>query len=96
MYRGWAGLEDHELRPIILREKFVFVTNNGCDFRALLQSAKLQPGLVIIVPNEKPPIQRGLFHAALEVIGALSSMTNKVVEVHELADIRISDLPTHK
>jgi predicted nuclease of predicted toxin-antitoxin system len=63
VYRGWAGLGDHELRAIILRDDFVFVTNNGRDFRELLGRVDLQPGLVIIVPNEKPAAQRQLFFA---------------------------------
>ncbi len=79
VYRGWAEFEDRELRPIILREEFVFVTNNGRDFRELLQAAELHPGLVIIVPNDKPAIQRDLFREALEHIRALPSMVNKVV-----------------
>ncbi len=94
VYRGWSGLEDHELCTIIRREEFVFVTNNGRDFRELLQRTELQPGLVIIVPNEKPAVQRKLLRAALEAIGGLPSMVNKVAEVHGLDDVRISDLPT--
>jgi predicted nuclease of predicted toxin-antitoxin system len=61
VYRAWAGFRDHELRPIIVREEFVFITNNGRDFRALLEDTELQPGLVIIVPNDKPAAQRELF-----------------------------------
>src|ERR1700693_5954016 len=93
VYRGWAGLEDHELRAIILREEFVFVTNNGRDFRALLEDVELQPGLVILVHNEKPAIQGKLFQAALATIGVLPSTINKVVEIHGTDDIRIADLP---
>jgi predicted nuclease of predicted toxin-antitoxin system len=68
VYRGWSGLEDHELRPIILREEFVFVTNNGRDFRELFENTELHPGLVIIVPNDEPPVQMELFRAAVEEI----------------------------
>ena len=81
------------MRAIILREEFVFVTNNGRDFRALLEDVELQPGLVILVPNEKPAIQRKLFEAALATIGVLPSTINKVVEIHGTDDIRIADLP---
>jgi hypothetical protein len=93
VYRAWAGLEDYELLPIILREEFIFVTNNGRDFRELLEQAELHPGLVIIVPNEKPPVQRDLFQAAIQKIIALPSTANKIVEVYGLEDIRIYDLP---
>ncbi len=77
VYRGWAGSKDHELREIILREEFVFVTNNGRDFRELLQAAELHPGLVIIVPNEKPAAQRDLFRDILDRSSLLNA--NKLV-----------------
>jgi hypothetical protein len=32
------------------KKEFVFVTNNGRDFRELFRAAELHPGLVIIVP----------------------------------------------
>jgi predicted nuclease of predicted toxin-antitoxin system len=93
VYRAWAGLEDHELRSIILREEFVFVTNNGRHFRELLGETDFHPGLVIIVPNERPRIQRELFRLGLKRIESLPSMVNKVVELYSTEDIRISDLP---
>ena len=93
VYRAWAGLEDHELRSIILREEFVFVTNNGRHFREFLGETDLHPGLVIIVPNERPRIQRELFCLGLKRIESLPSMVNKVVELYSTEDIRISDLP---
>lgn len=93
VYRAWEGFEDYELRPIILREEFVFVTNNGRDFRELLAATDLHPGLIVIVPNDKPPVQRELFRAALDKIKSLSSTLNRVVEVHSTKDIRIYDLP---
>lgn len=93
VYRGWAGLEDHELRSIILREEFVFATNNGRHFRELLGETELHPGLVTIVPNAKPRIQRELFLLALRRIESLPSMVNSVVELYTTEDVRISDLP---
>jgi predicted nuclease of predicted toxin-antitoxin system len=93
VYRGWSGLQDYELRPIILREEFVFVTNNGRDFRELLQGVELHPGLVIIVPNDKPAIQRELFREALEQLRVLPSTVNKVIEVRSRGTVRTYDLP---
>ena len=75
-----AGLQDYELCLIIFREEFVFVTNNGRHFRELFAETELHPGLVIIVPNVKPPMQRELFRAALKQIKRLPSMVNKVME----------------
>jgi predicted nuclease of predicted toxin-antitoxin system len=96
VYRGWAGLEDYQLRPIILREEFIFVTNNGRDFLELLTGTELHPGLLIIVPNEKPPIQREMFRAALTKVKTLPNTVNKVIEVHSREEIRIYDLPELK
>jgi len=44
-----------------LREEYLFVTNNGRDFLELLAAAELHPGLLIIVPNEKPFVRRSYF-----------------------------------
>lgn len=48
---------------------------------------------MIIVPNEKPRIQRELFRLGLKRIESLPSMVNKVVQLYSTEDIRISDLP---
>jgi predicted nuclease of predicted toxin-antitoxin system len=96
VYRAWAGLEDHELRAIILREEFVFATNDGRDFLELLAETELHPRLVIIVPNEKPPVQREMFRAALRTVTPLPSTVNKVIEVYSGEDVRIYDLPELK
>ncbi len=93
VYRGWAGLKDYERRAIVLREEFVFATNNGRHFRELLEQVDLHPDLVIIIPNVKPRIQRDLFRLALERIKPLPNMVNKVVELYSAEDIRIYDLP---
>jgi predicted nuclease of predicted toxin-antitoxin system len=93
VHRGWAGFEDHELRPIILREAFVFVTNNGRDFLELLGKVELHPGLVVIVPNEKPPVQRDMFRVALQTAISMPSTVNKVIEIYTSEDVRVCDLP---
>jgi hypothetical protein len=89
-------LEDYELRPIILREEFLFVTNNGRDFLELLAETELHPDLVIIVPNEKPAIQREMFRAALTKVETLPNTANKIIEVHSREEVRIYDLPKLK
>ena len=62
----------------------------------LLEDVELQPGLVILVPNEKAAIQRALFLAAMATIGVLPNTINKVIEIHGTNDIRIADLPNSK
>ena len=93
VYRGWAGFEDYELWPIILHERFIFVTNDAREFLELLVEAEIHPGSVIIVPNEKPPSQREMFQAALSRIVTMPSTVNKVIEVHSSEDVRVYDLP---
>ena len=64
---------------MIREREFTFVTNNGPDFVALLGKEPLHPGIIIMVPNVTPVLQRELFQAALDHIGA-RDLTN-VVEV---------------
>jgi predicted nuclease of predicted toxin-antitoxin system len=63
--RGWSGFKDHQLREVILREGFVFVTNNARDFRKLMEQSELHADLIVIVPNVAPIMQRELFAQAL-------------------------------
>lgn len=84
-YLSLGGLKDWQLLPVIREREFTFVTNNGADFLALLDREPLHPGLIIIVPNVTPVLQRELFKAALDHIGA-RDLTNCVVEVKYLGD----------
>ena len=59
---------------------FTFVIKNGADFLALLGTEPLHPGIIVIVPNVTPILQRELFQAALDRIG-LRDLSNNVVEV---------------
>lgn len=91
-WRGWSGLSDRRLRELILREEFVFVTNNARDFRRLMGETELHSGLVLLVPNVTPVTQSGLFERVLREIAHRSDMINTVVEV-DLGEIRIYELP---
>lgn len=42
------------------------MTNNRADFIRLLGKVELHPGLIVLVPNVLPAVQRTLFKAALE------------------------------
>jgi predicted nuclease of predicted toxin-antitoxin system len=44
--RGLAGSPDHELKRIILREDFTFVTNNAADFLRIYGETPLHAGLI--------------------------------------------------
>jgi Domain of unknown function (DUF5615) len=84
-YLGLGGLRDWQLLQVIREREFTFVTNNGADFLALLGKEPLHPGMIIIVPNVTPVLQRELSKAALDQIGARDS-TNSVVEVKYVGD----------
>jgi predicted nuclease of predicted toxin-antitoxin system len=66
---GMSGLKDHELMLRIQNEDFTFVTNNAVDFRRLFAKEQIHAGLIIIVPNAVPAIQRALFESVLDYIG---------------------------
>jgi hypothetical protein len=79
-YLSLGGLKDWQLLSVIREREFTFVTINGPDFVALLGKEPLHPGIIIIVPNITPVLQRELFQAALDHIGArdLSDPTSSV------------------
>jgi predicted nuclease of predicted toxin-antitoxin system len=84
-YLSLGGLKDWQLLQVIREREFTFVTNNGADFLALLGKEPLHPGMIIIVPNVIPVLQRELFKAALDHIGS-RDLTNSVVEVKYVGD----------
>ena len=90
---GKAGAKDYQLREIIVKEEFVFVTNNAKDFKRLLEKTELHPGLVILVPNVMQAIHDELLRSALDEIAKLSSLVNKVIEVWSKDDVRIYEMP---
>lgn len=90
--RGWSGFKDHQLREVILREEFVFVTNNARDFRKLMGESELHAGLIVIIPNVTPTVQRDLFGLSLLETTRLPDMINKVIEV-DLHEVRIYESP---
>ena len=77
--------KDWQLLPVIREREYTFVTNNGADFLALFGKEPWHPGIIIIVPNVTPVLQRELFKAALGHIGA-RDLTSSVVEVNYVGD----------
>ena len=82
-FLGLSGSKDWQLTNEIRVGDYTFVTNNRTDFIALYGKEELHAGLVIIVPNVTPSLQRELFRTALRHIGDRDLM-NVVLEV-ELA-----------
>lgn len=79
VYLGMQGWKDHEVLQRVKERDYTLVTNNAVDFRRLYARAAIHAGLVIIVPNVTPALQRALFQAVLVgVRGAV--LVNKVIE----------------
>lgn len=77
---GLSGEPDWALAERIAKDEFTFVTNNRVDFLHLIANLDLHPGLIVVIPNVKPLLQRALFQAALEYLGQ-RDLTNTVLEV---------------
>ena len=78
---GLSGETDWDLMPRIIEEDFTFVTNNARDFRKLYAKEELHAGLVIIVPQVLPVLQRELFALILQDLADTQDMVNEVIEV---------------
>ena len=77
---GIGGFKDHELMAKVRAEEFTFVTNNAVDFRRLFRHEAIHPGLIILIPNVPPSVQRALFSVALDFVGE-RDLVNRVIEV---------------
>jgi hypothetical protein len=73
------------------------VTNNASDFRRLYATQPLHAGLVIIIPSVNRVEQQRLFRGALDELGQLGELINRVLEVDIDGDevvFSLYDLPT--
>ena len=78
---GLSGETDWNLMPRIIEGDFVFVTNNASDFRKLYLREPIHAGLVIIVPQVTPVIQRTLFNLLLDDLGDDPDIVNEAIEI---------------
>jgi predicted nuclease of predicted toxin-antitoxin system len=92
-HRGWEGSKDGQILKRLVDEELTLVTNNRDDFVALVSGIELHPGLVVILDNVRRDDQVALFVAALEAVGAMTSLINKVVEVAADRSVKLYDLP---
>lgn len=93
---GLSGETDWDLMPRIVEGNFTFVTNNARDFRKLYAKEELHAGLIIVVPQVLPAIQRELFDAVLADFSADDELLNEVIEItlgDETAEITRYTLP---
>jgi predicted nuclease of predicted toxin-antitoxin system len=77
---GLSGKPDWELADRIIKDEFTFVTNNRVDFVRLFGRMELHAGLIIIVPNAAPTIQRAMLEAAILYLAG-KELINAVIEV---------------
>lgn len=77
---GLSGKPDWELADRIVKDEFTFVTNNRVDFIRLFGRMELHAGLIIIVPNVVPAVQRALFEAAILYLAG-KELINAAIEV---------------
>jgi predicted nuclease of predicted toxin-antitoxin system len=77
---GLSGQPDWALAERIVKDEFTFVTNNRVDFIQLFGKMELHPGLVVLVPNVVPALQRALFKGAIRHLAG-RDLVNTVIEV---------------
>ena len=77
---GLTGKPDWELAARIVKNEFTFVTNNRVDFLQLFGEMELHAGLIVIIPNVVPSVQRALFEAAILYMAG-KELINSAIEV---------------
>jgi predicted nuclease of predicted toxin-antitoxin system len=80
-YLGLSSTTDHDLMRRIVSGDFIFVTNNAVDFRRLYRAQDNHAGLIILVPQVPPRLQRALFMAAIKEIDEHEGAMNQAIEV---------------
>ncbi len=80
-YRGLSGAKDWNLMTPIRAGAFTFVTNNAKDFRRLYAREDIHAGLIILIPNAPPEVQRALFDTVLDALDNGTSLINEALEV---------------
>lgn len=80
VWLGLGGTADWDLMPRILDDDFCFVTNNAADFRRLYADLQLHAGLVILVPQVAPTMQRELFSVLLDQLDD-EELINEAIEI---------------
>lgn len=81
VHLGMQGWKDPEVMERVRLDGFTLVTNNAVDFRRLYAREAIHAGLIILLPQVKPEIQRALLRAAFVHLGDRDDLINKVIEV---------------
>ncbi len=80
VYLGMQGWKDHDVLRRAEERDYTLVTNNAVDFRRLYAQVSIHAGLIIVIPNVVPALQRELLRAVLDHVGE-SGLINTVIEV---------------
>lgn len=80
VYLGMKGWKDHDVLRRAEKREYTLVTNNAVDFRRLYAQVSIHAGLIIVIPNVVPALQRELLRAVLDHVGE-SGLINTVIEV---------------
>ena len=80
VYLGMQGWKDSEVLRRVEERDYTLVTNNAVDFRRLYARVPIHAGLIIVIPNVIPALQRELMGAVLDHVGR-GGLINTVVEV---------------
>jgi predicted nuclease of predicted toxin-antitoxin system len=78
---GLSGRPDWALAERIVKDEFTFVTNNRMDFIRLFGEMDLHPGLIVLVPNAVPAVQRALFRAVIQYMAG-RDLVNTVIQAY--------------
>jgi predicted nuclease of predicted toxin-antitoxin system len=93
---GMQGWKDPEVMERVRTDGFTLVTNNAVDFQRLYAREAIHAGLVILLPQARPEMQRALFRAVFIHLAGRDDLINKVIEIDlDGGDVQISeyDLP---
>lgn len=92
---GRAGELDHEVLERCLAEDLTIVTENAVDFRRLIGSTELHPGLIIL-PSVSRERSWALLQAAIKHLkqrgDPLNAMVNQVLEIARDGTVTLSSL----
>lgn len=83
--------QSHAIRATA--ENWIFVTNNGADFRPIYRTLDLHCGLVIILPSVRRSRQRELFAAVLDRLENMPDTVNQLIEVDASASVSVTAWP---
>lgn len=96
---GGLGAPDHEVLARCVDLDLVLVTANARDFRALVATEDIHPGLIVL-PSVGRARSEMLLRAAIDFLSArgdpMGIMVNHVLEVSEDAEMALYPLPAEE